>query len=119
MTTETAPVDWSKEEVELLERLKALEPGNALNPEDDNPLFGAMGMLETAVRPISSGEPIYFQNCESGWVSFAQSDGIGFLYARSPEELDGFRELLAELKAQIDAMLQGVVEVQRRLTERG
>jgi hypothetical protein len=118
MTRKAAAVDWSEEESKLLERLKALEPGTILDPEDDDPLLGPWDMLETAVRPISSGEPIYFQNCEGRWVSFAQSEGMGFLYARRPEELDGFREILAKHKAQIDAMLRGVAEAQRRLIER-
>ena len=45
------------------------------------------------------------------------SDGIGFFYARQPQELDSFRELLLEHKAQIDDMLRGLDKAQRRLTE--
>ena len=106
-----------KEEAVLLERLRALEPGAYLDPDKDHPLFGQLCMHETAAKLLASGEPVYFQCCEGAWVSFMYSDGIGFYYARQPQELDSFRELLLEHKAQVDDMLRGLDKAQRRLTE--
>lgn len=57
----TEKTDLRAVEAELLQRLKALEPDKALDPDDDHPIFGAEAMLATASGLISRGEPIYFQ----------------------------------------------------------
>ena len=101
----------------VLDQLIRNAPGtlDAWDIAGENEHFDPYSVFECVAELIVAGYPISINCCEGRWVSFGESDGVGYSYVTCAKNLDETMEFVRCHLTDLRRMLCGLEEAKHRL----
>jgi hypothetical protein len=73
------------------------------------------GAYEIVAELIANGHPICINCCEGNWVSFGESEAVGYTYTSSIMDLDYTAKLITDHMKDLRRMLCGIEQAKSML----